>query len=102
MCWPICSFSRAIRGFAWSDLVTRQRKLWGALILLAGFHALVFFAGFFAPYDFAIQNRELAFAPPTRIHFLDAQGKVHARPFVYGPKNDPTNAEIYAVDSTQV
>jgi peptide/nickel transport system permease protein len=82
--------------------VTRQRKLWCALILLACFHALVLFAGFFAPYDFAIQNRETAFAPPTRIHFVDAQGKVHARPFVYALKNDPTNAELFTVDSTQV
>ena len=82
--------------------MTHRHKLWGALILLACFHALVFFAGFFAPYDFATHNRELAFAPPTRIHFVDAQGKFHARPFVYGLKNDPANSGIYATDSTQV
>ncbi len=50
---------------------------------LASFHTLVLFADFFAPYDFASQNRLLAFAPPTRVHIIDVQGKVHWRPFVY-------------------
>jgi len=82
--------------------VTHRHKLWSALILLACFHALVFFAGFFAPYDFATHNRELTFAPPTRIHFVDTQGKFHARPFVYGLRSDLTNAGIYTMDSTQI
>ena len=64
--------------------MTRLQKLWGALVLLAGFHATILFAGFFAPYDFATQDREMPFAPPTHLHFVDAQGKFHFHPFVYG------------------
>jgi len=82
--------------------VTHKHKLWAALGLLGCFHALVFFAGFFAPYDFAAHNRELAFVPPTHLHFVDAQGKIHARPFVYGQKNDPTNRGLDAIDSAQI
>ena len=82
--------------------MTQRHKLWGTLILLACFHALVFFAGFFAPYDFATHNRELTFAPPTRIHFVDSQGTIHVRPFVYGLQNDPANAGIYVADSTRI
>jgi peptide/nickel transport system permease protein len=82
--------------------VTLRHKLWAAFVLLACLHALVFFAGFFAPYDFATQNRDLAFAPPTRIHFVDAEGKFRIRPFVYGLKNDPASADGYAVDQTRV
>lgn len=74
-------------------------KFWGALILLAVFHALVLFAGFFAPYGFATQNRELAFAPPTRIHFVDSRGRFHGRPFIYAVRESPPNSGTYQIDS---
>ncbi len=82
--------------------MTHRQKLWGALILLAGFHAAVLFAGFFAPYSSSAQNREFPFAPPTRLHLVDAQGHFHARPFVYGLRNDSTNSGAYEIDSTEV
>ena len=44
------------------------------LIFLGLLHLAVFAAGFLSPYDVAEQDRELPFAPPTRIHFADAQG----------------------------
>lgn len=60
-----------------------MRKLRIAVFVLATFHGFVLFAGFFAPYDFAAQDREFPFAAPTRLHFVDAQGCFHLRPFVY-------------------
>jgi peptide/nickel transport system permease protein len=81
--------------------MTNGHKLWGSLILLAVFHCLILFAGFFAPYDFATQNRDLAFAPPAHLHFVDAQGKFHARPFVYGLKSDPANPSAYVADMSE-
>jgi peptide/nickel transport system permease protein len=45
-------------------------------------HLTLLFAGFVAPCDPAAQNRELPYAPPTRIHFRDGSGW-HLRPFVY-------------------
>ena len=92
----------ATLGFASSDIVNHRHKLWALLILLAGFHALVLFAGFFAPYSFSTQNRDLPFAPPSRIHFVDARGKFHARPFVYGWKNAPKTFDAYLIDSRQI
>jgi peptide/nickel transport system permease protein len=56
---------------------------WFALSTLAVCHLAVLLAGFIAPYRFEEQNRLLTFAPPTRIHFIDAQRKFHLRPFVY-------------------
>ncbi len=50
--------------------------------LLAGLHLVLLFAGFFAPYDPVTQDRELPYAPPTRLHFKDSSG-FHLRPFVY-------------------
>ncbi len=50
--------------------------------LLMAVHLAILFAGFVAPYDPAGQNRELPYAPPTRLHFVDNSG-FHLRPFVY-------------------
>ena len=52
------------------------------LLALATLHLIVILAGFIAPYDPGAQNRELPYAPPTRVHFVDASG-FHLRPFVY-------------------
>lgn len=43
---------------------------------------MVLFAGFFAPYDYATQDREMPFASPARIHFTDARGNFHFRPSI--------------------
>jgi len=76
--------------------VTARRKLQIALLALGCFHGFVLFAGFFAPYDFSAQNREHPFAPPTRLHFVDAQRKFHLRPFVYGGAGNASDgAGIY-------
>jgi peptide/nickel transport system permease protein len=52
------------------------------LLALAILHLIVILAGFIAPYGPSVQNRELPYAPPTRLHFVDASG-FHLRPFVY-------------------
>jgi peptide/nickel transport system permease protein len=72
-----------------------RKKLAWTLGLLAAIHAAVLFAGFLAPYDFSVQNRNLPFAPPTRLHFIDTTGKFHLRPFMYPltPNADGTYGE---------
>src|SRR5579864_5081347 len=64
---------------------TRMRSKTKVLVLLvslAALHAAIVFAGFFAPYDGTEQDRELPYAPPTRLHFAGVPG-FHFRPFVY-------------------
>jgi len=72
------------------------------VILLAFLHLLVIFPGFFAPYDAAAQNRDLPFAPPTRIHFLDATGAFHLIPFVYSWKDRLDDSSQYEEDRAQI
>lgn len=55
-------------------------------VVLAALHGLVIFAGFVAPYDAGAQNRDLPFAPPTRLHFVDASGHFRLRPYVHSWK----------------
>jgi peptide/nickel transport system permease protein len=69
-----------------------------ALGALAALHLAALSAGFLAPYPALEQNRMLPYAPPTRPHFVDAEGRFHLRPFVY-PLADRTGAgETYEED----
>src|SRR2546426_4688895 len=83
--------------------MNRPVHFWIGLTLLAAFHVVVLFAGFFAPYIFSVQNREMPFAAPTRLHLVDARGKLHLRPFVYvaldsngvgGPRREETRQAV--------
>lgn len=66
------------------------------LAAVAGLHLAILFAGFLAPYDPTLQNRELPYAPPTRLHFIGASG-FHLRPFIYRPILD---ADGYKIDTS--
>jgi peptide/nickel transport system permease protein len=81
-------------------LAQRQKLAW-AVVALAAFSCIVLFAGFFAPYGFATQDRDTPFTPPTGLHFVDARGAFHVRPFVYGPDESGQNAESSAASSDQ-
>ena len=83
-------------------MLTQRQKLAWAIVGLAAFCCVVLFAGFFAPYDFAAQDRDSPFAPPTGIHFVDSSGGFHVRPFVYGPRDSSQSAVSAAADSQQL
>jgi peptide/nickel transport system permease protein len=77
----------------------KTRNIVMLLLLLGSLHLVVLGAGFIAPYDYAAQNRTLPFAPPTGIHFVDARGKWHLRPFVYRLADQPGAAGSYEFGS---
>ncbi|MBI4550056.1 MAG: ABC transporter permease [Candidatus Omnitrophica bacterium] len=54
-----------------------------AWVILGGLSLAVLFAAYIAPYDVSDARRDHSYHPPTRIHFRDAQGVLHWRPFVY-------------------
>jgi peptide/nickel transport system permease protein len=69
-----------------------------AIAVLAVIHAVVLLAGFFAPYDPDVQDRGAPYAPPMRVHFRDAAGQWHVRPFVYALKTSETELDVYRED----
>jgi peptide/nickel transport system permease protein len=79
--------------------VKKKRGMTILLICLGLLHFAVVAAGFLSPYDVAEQDRELPFAPPTRIHFIDARGAIHLRPFAYLLAEDPTQFGVYHEDT---
>ena len=52
--------------------------------------------------EFAEQSRTLPYAPPSRIHFVDAGGGLHLRPFVYAWRPDPSGEFDRYVDAPRV
>jgi peptide/nickel transport system permease protein len=63
--------------------MNNRRRNFVLILALVVLHVPLLVPGFVAPYDYAEQNRELPFAPPTRLHFVDTAGVLHLRPFVY-------------------
>ena len=77
-----------------------QRLRWG-VALLAFLITGAVLADFFAPYGFADQDRERFYAPPTRLHWVDAQGGWHWRPRVYEIHMADRGQMIYSEDQSQ-
>ena len=71
------------------------------IITLAVLHGIVLCAGFFSPYDPGEQDRKSPYLPPIRLHFLDSNGHLHARPFVYSLKLREGSFDQYEEDTAQ-
>ncbi len=75
-----------------------SRNVRTSLSLLGILYASVLLAGLIAPYAPTEQNRDMPFAPPTRLHFAEATGKLHLRPFVYRLVSQPGSFGDYGED----
>jgi len=71
------------------------------LVVLGVLHGTVVCAGFFAPYDAVEQDRQRPYLPPMRLHFLDAHGHLHVRPFVYSLRLRESSFDQYEEDTTE-
>lgn len=72
-------------------------------IILLFMYFVVAFAEFLAPYGPDIPNTKLLHSAPTKIHFIDEEGKFHIVPFVYGLTriSDPVTLKwIYTEDTS--
>jgi peptide/nickel transport system permease protein len=67
----------------------------GALLVVL--YAASAFAPFLAPYAESDIDRDRFFHPPTPLHWRDADGRWHARPFVYGTRS--SRDQTYEVDT---
>jgi len=83
----------------WRHLRRNRMAMTGGVILIV-FYTLAFFADFFAPYGMESENRAMFNCPPTYPHFIDASGKFHLRPFVYGKTVIDRKWMIYEEDTT--
>src|SRR5260221_4117510 len=72
------------------------------MLPLAVIYGIVAWSGFFAPQDSAEQDRERPYAPPIRIHWIDAKGSFHFRPFFYGQQLRAGSFDRYEERTDQV
>jgi len=61
----------------------KHRLATASVVLLAVFYLAALTAEFVAPFDKLERFEELAYAPPTRVRIVDAEGNLHL-PFIYG------------------
>jgi peptide/nickel transport system permease protein len=58
-------------------------------VMLLVFYLVALFAPFLAPYSQEVMDRERFFHPPHLLHWFDAQGHFHFRPFIHPMKAKP-------------
>jgi peptide/nickel transport system permease protein len=75
-----------------------NKKFAAGLALVLFFYAVAIFADFLAPYDYRSQLRAEPGAPPNEIHFRDAAGTWHLRPFIYARRMIDPLQRTYAED----
>jgi peptide/nickel transport system permease protein len=78
--------------------VRRRKKFVAGLCIVVFFYLIAIFADFLAPYDYRSQLRAEPGAPPNEIHFRDAEGGWHARPFIYARRMVDPLQRLYAED----
>jgi peptide/nickel transport system permease protein len=66
--------------------VRRRKSFVAGLSIVTLFYAVAIFADFLAPYDYRLQMRGEPAAPSSAIHFVDAEGNFHLRPFIYASR----------------
>jgi peptide/nickel transport system permease protein len=80
----------------------RGRNLAKWLTVLVVLHGVVACAGFFAPYDPVAQDRQHPYAPPSKLHLWDKQGRIHSRPFVYPLRTREGLFDRYEEDTARI
>ncbi len=61
----------------------KHKPALAGFIILVVLYIVCIFAEFIAPYHFDNESRSNSYNPPSRIHFIDTNGKLHLFPFVY-------------------
>jgi len=82
---------------AWRQLTRYKLALASGVVLIVAY-VVMLFAEFFAPYALDFTDRTAFYAPPVGVHLRDAQGRWHARPFVYAYRLVDRDLRIYGPD----
>lgn len=88
----------------WWKFKRNRVALVGGILLVSMYVSFVLFPEFISPYTLN-HTSDFAEAPPTRLHFVDAEGNFHARPFIYGLEQKldfKTRARTYVEDTTKI
>lgn len=101
---PKKQVSQSYWALVWWKFKRNRTAVIGGIILLSFYISFVFIPEFLSPYDLN-HTSEYVEAGPTKIHFIDTEGKFHLRPFVYGMEKKvdvKTRSRIYIEDTTRM
>ena len=79
----------------------RYRLAVAGAVALAVLSAALLLAEMLAPYGLDQSDRTLFYAPPTGIHWVDARGRMHLRPFVYAYRAIDPSIPQYAPNTSR-
>jgi peptide/nickel transport system permease protein len=82
--------------------IRRRGKFITGLSIVIFFYVVAVFADFLAPYDYRSQSRLEPMSPPNAVHFIDAGGNWHARPFIYARRMVDPLERRYEEDQSRV
>jgi len=92
--------ARSPWALAWRQLKRYRLALAGGVTLIVLYTAMVL-AEFLAPYGLDQSDRTLFYAPPTSVHWRDARGHWHLRPFVYAYRVVDPSIPQYVSDTSR-
>lgn len=93
--------NNSLNALIWHRL--RKNKLgWISLVILGSLYFCAIFADFLSPYSYGNENRLYSYCPPTKINFVNANGKL-TWPFIYDVKLnfDNFHQRKYSVDKAK-
>ena len=80
--------------------IYNDKFAFGAFLVLAFLYLVILFADFIAPYTNYYSNRDLSYAPPSKVYTIDENGKL-SLPYTYNYKryfNPETFSNDYKID----
>ena len=83
--------------------IYKDKFAFGAFVVLIMLYIVILFADFIAPYTNYYSNREMSYAPPSKIYTIDEEGRF-SRPYTYNyiREFEPSLMQtIYKQDRTQ-
>ena len=83
----------------------RHRLAYASGVFLVLMYIATGFCEFVSPYGTTTRNDDAINAPPMRVHFFDAEGNFHLRPFVYAydmEVNEDTWMREYSEDTSRM
>lgn len=101
---PKKQVSQSYWALVWWKFRRNRVAVVGGVILVLFYFSFVFVPEFISPYALETTS-DYVEAKPTRIHFVDADGKFHFRPFVYGMEKKvdvKTRSRTYVEDTTRM
>lgn len=96
--------SQSYWALVWWKFKRNRIAVLGGILLLSFYFGFVFIPEFLSPYELN-HTSDFVEAPPTKLHFIDAEGKFHIQPFVYGMERKldfKTRARTYVEDTTRM